>query len=557
LVDACSRSSLLRAVALSSVLVLALLAIGLVPGARPALAASFTYTVTDTTDAHAKVPIVDFTRCQSDLPDNACTLRAAFETAQAAPAASSVTINVNAGAYTLAKGPLALNRPATIGGAGASTTNVSGNDASTVLVFGPGATVTLSKLTVSHGKAATVGGGIVNVGDLTLNDVAVTDNSAAFGGGIVNGGALTVNRGAISMNHAVEVTVQEQTVGGVGGGIFTVAKSVAIDGALLAGNTAAVAAGGVLAAGGTLAAAHTTLADNSADALGGAMVTYDRAAVTIITSTFSGNTASGKDAAAGGGGGIFNVGAALHLANDTFDRNATTGHGGAIAQAVFGTRTATDMVDAQHVTAAMEGVSDTETMPLRTLLAQQTEALPSTNLDFVTISENKAPDKFGGGIALGRDSGAVTVHDTIVANNPGKNCFTPVTSAGFNLDSANDCGFAGTGDLTGQNPNLQGLAANGGPTQTMALVKGSPAVDAADPKCGVSSDQRGVTRPQGLRCDIGAFELQVQAPVPAPPVTGLAASVSGGSGLPIGALALLLLFAAVGAGLIVRRRGSA
>jgi hypothetical protein len=518
--------------------------------------------VTDTRDAHAKAPI-NVNECHADLPpDNPCTLRAAIETAQAAPAADAVTVNVNAGTYTLTEGPLALNRPATIGGAGATTTTVSGNDASTVLAFGPGATVTLSKLTVSHGKAETVpandaGGGIINIGDLTLNDVVVTDNSAAFGGGILNAGDLKVNRGAISRNHAVEIFGQIRSVGGIGGGIFTIGKTVAMDGTSLARNTAAVFAGGIEAAGGTLAAAHTTFASNSAEALGGAMVTDDRAAVTVITSTFSGNTASGEEAA--GGGGIFNVGAALHLANDTFDRNATTGHGGAIAQAVFGGRTVTDTASAeQRVTTAMEGVQDTETMPLRTLLAQQAEATPSTNLDFVTISENSAPRDFGGGIALvGRDSGAITVHDTILANNPGKNCFTPVTSAGFNLDSAKDCGFGATGDLTVANPNLQTLADNGGPTQTMALVKGSPAVDAADPKCDVSTDQRGVTRPQGLRCDIGAFELEVQTPVPAPPVTGLAAAVGGDSRLPIGGLALLILFAAVGAGVIVTRSRSA
>ena len=65
---------------------------------------------------------------------------------------------------------------------------------------------------------------------------------------------------------------------------------------------------------------------------------------------------------------------------------------------------------------------------------------------------------------------------------------------------------------------LPGLG-NGGPTQTLALLAGSPAIDAGDPACPPpASDQRGVSRPQGPRCDIGAFEVSV--PLPAPPTTG-------------------------------------
>jgi hypothetical protein len=53
------------------------------------------------------------------------------------------------------------------------------------------------------------------------------------------------------------------------------------------------------------------------------------------------------------------------------------------------------------------------------------------------------------------------------------------------------------------------LADNGGPTETMALGTGSPAIDAGDDATCESMDQRGVSRPQGAHCDIGAFEIEV------------------------------------------------
>ncbi len=93
------------------------------------------------------------------------------------------------------------------------------------------------------------------------------------------------------------------------------------------------------------------------------------------------------------------------------------------------------------------------------------------------------------------------------------------------------------------NPLLGPLANNGGPTQTHALLAGSPAIDAGNPATPGSggnaceaTDQRGYARPAGLACDIGAYEFG--AP---PPVGGIAefavdgsaqpASPGGGSGL--------------------------
>jgi predicted outer membrane repeat protein len=134
-----------------------------------------------------------------------------------------------------------------------------------------------------------------------------------------------------------------------------------------------------------------------------------------------------------------------------------------------------------------------------------------------TFSGNSAA-AHGGAIAA--NCGVVTLSNTIMAHSPtGGNCYGTITSGGNNLDSGNTCAFAARGDRINTIPRLGPLANNGGTTQTMALMAGSPAIDAgnnlicaAPPVNNV--DQRGVGRPidgneNGIViCDIGAFEAQ-------------------------------------------------
>ena len=129
-----------------------------------------------------------------------------------------------------------------------------------------------------------------------------------------------------------------------------------------------------------------------------------------------------------------------------------------------------------------------------------------------TFSGNSAGS--GGGLAI--DEGAPSsLASTIMAGNTGGNCSGAVTDRGYNLEftpfGSDSCAFvrhAVSGD-----PRLGGLRRNGGPTRTMALLAGSPAIDAI-PRgangCGtrIATDQRGVARPQGQGCDIGAFEVK-------------------------------------------------
>jgi hypothetical protein len=93
---------------------------------------------------------------------------------------------------------------------------------------------------------------------------------------------------------------------------------------------------------------------------------------------------------------------------------------------------------------------------------------------------------------------------------PSAACTAAVTSGGYNVVADTSCGLGATGDLTSTDPLLGPLADNGGPTRTMAVYEGSPAIDlvpATEALCTlVPLDQRGVARPAGGACDAGAVE---------------------------------------------------
>ena len=87
-----------------------------------------------------------------------------------------------------------------------------------------------------------------------------------------------------------------------------------------------------------------------------------------------------------------------------------------------------------------------------------------------------------------------------------RNCLGNITDGGHNLSSDASCAFTAVGSMNNTDPKLGPLADNGGPTLTMALLPGSPAIDAGSAVGAPATDQRGVPRPQGAGVDIGAFE---------------------------------------------------
>jgi hypothetical protein len=132
----------------------------------------------------------------------------------------------------------------------------------------------------------------------------------------------------------------------------------------------------------------------------------------------------------------------------------------------------------------------------------------TASLTNCTISGNK-----GYGIAT---SGGTTIYNTLVAGNGGVSDVTGAfTSLGHNLIGVGNSGSGfGSSDLVGTgaspiDPKLAPLANNGGPMPTVALLSGSPALDAGGDANAPTADERDVARPQGTHVDIGAFELQV------------------------------------------------
>lgn len=150
----------------------------------------------------------------------------------------------------------------------------------------------------------------------------------------------------------------------------------------------------------------------------------------------------------------------------------------------------------------------------------------AANLTNCTVALNTASAGFGGSGRLGTYSGSVgtngsatggihasiissLVNTLLVTNAPG-NGSGNLTALGHNVSSDSSCNFTNTGSLNNADALLGPLANNGDPTLTMALLPGSPAIDAGDNASAPPTDQRGLPRPLGRAADIGAYEYAAQ-----------------------------------------------
>lgn len=385
--------------------------------------------------------------------------------------------------------------------------------------FGRSSVLSITDSVVSGNHARQRGGGLASVlgldtiTDSTISGNTVSGDGTATGGGIYRQGELplTISNSTISGNTA------SGNLRGFGGGISNVGLILTISNSRISGNTATgsdIGIGGGIDNYGTLTVTDSTIEGNTAsgtsdNAFGGGI--FNSGSVSIAGSTILANTASGDFDVRGGGillsgGG----GSPVNITNSTISGNRVLGGNGGLYSGGGGVNINQGLVT---VTSS-------------------------------TISGNTAAGLNTGGGIFGSYSYSTTLRNTIVANNvSGGDCAHGIIDGGYNISSDASCGFSGT-SLASTDPLLGPLANNGGPTQTMLPGSGSPAIDGGGSgPCATASDQRGISRPQGTACDIGAVEVEVVTypfkgflfPVANPPktnawVAGLPVPISFGLG---------------------------
>jgi CSLREA domain-containing protein len=249
---------------------------------------------------------------------------------------------------------------------------------------------------------------------------------------------------------------------------------------------------------------NSIISGNSADN-GGGIFNKDGSTLTITNSTISGNTATGD------GGGLYSDGNLLAITDSTISGNAAAGDGGGVRNGNIMTLT-NSTISGNSATGSGGGIRNAGNLTAKNN----------------TLSGNSASVS-GGGIFSDNTFNAT---NNIIANSTsGGDCSGEIDTNVNNLLEDGTCSGNSTNFVTGD-PSLDSLANNGGSTQTFALLVGSPAIDAGDDATCTTSpvsglDQRGVARPVGAHCDIGAFEGAKD--ISAPTVTSFTATTPSSS----------------------------
>jgi hypothetical protein len=354
-------------------------------------------------------------------------------------------------------------------------------------------TLTVSKSTISSNSGANDGGGIYSGGTLTVADSTIMGNTAIdSGGGILSSGALTVSNTTFSGNvisdafgsaldasggpvRMTQCTITNNMAHTGRGAVYLNAATATLDQCTISGN--ASQSGGGLVNVGTLTVSKSTISGNTASGPGSGGGVLNNGTLTISTSTISGNS--------GWAGGLWNSGM-LAVSNSTISGNSC----GAAA-----TQTAGGIADAAQK-------SDATVTLLCCTVANNT----------VNTNSSTGSQLYSGRTATGTGKASIELRNTIVSGEGTKPNFFADTggsflSDGHNLSSDNGNRFlTGPGDLINTNPLLSPLQDNRGPAQTMALLPGSPAIDAGDNTNAPATDERGFARVVNSTIDIGAFE---------------------------------------------------
>jgi predicted outer membrane repeat protein len=254
-----------------------------------------------------------------------------------------------------------------------------------------------------------------------------------------------------------------------------------------------------------------TFSHNRGETTGGGAIFVSAGSTTITASTFSANSSTVTDTLLFGGGAIFarsppGTPNTLTITASTFDQNSSDSDGGAILT-VNSAVTIVNSTFARNSAQAGGGA----------IWDSGSEVFVTNS----TFSKNLVGSGFGGAVHVA-EAVSLSLKGSILAGKAGGNCFGAISDAGYNISDDGSCGFSGT-SRNNLDPKLDaaGPANNGGPTPTIALTVGSPAVDAipiasctdqASPPQPLATDQRGAGRPDAEdagkpACDIGAYEL--------------------------------------------------
>lgn len=492
------RSRKLGALGSGAVLASSATAAVLALGAGPAAAATL---LVDTNADGAANP----TDCTTPVAGS-CSLRDAVAAAadgDTVTFAPSVTGDIN-----LTDGHIDIATAITITGPGAAVLAVHADANERVLNEGQnlaaGELLTITGLTITGGDNSNGGGGMemdctsadTAPADLVLDSVVITGNTTnANGGGFYfyNCGDLTIRNSTISYNHA----------GNGGGGIrVTDSQDLTIVDTTIAHNTSDDDGGGLYLTGaeGTVTITNTTWDTNHAGDeeegdMGGAAVVYqnpDAQGITFANSTITGNIADFN------GGGLYLYGSDVQVLNTTVVGNTAADQTGGIHIA-SGDLTLTASLTGNNTDA---GGSDAA----------------ATDVGTQELDPSAVAAKAGKGGGSGGQDTPRPAAQQVGALDVGSATLTANVIEG--LVDPNLIFTDGGGNHLGVDPGVGALADNGGPTQTLALLPGSGAIDAAGASVpsfpGNEFDQRGTgySRLVNGALDAGAFEVQALAVVP-------------------------------------------
>jgi predicted outer membrane repeat protein len=343
------------------------------------------------------------------------------------------------------------------------------------------------------------GGGIAAEEAIVLDRSQLVDNSTSMNS--AGAGGLIADDGKIDHSGIVG-----NNAGSCGGALFPAGSPTITDSLILANESFGAGGGLCIQAGSDLRITDSDIALNVADGNGGGMLLSDVAG-TIKRTGITANDASGF------GGGVSTSRADLTIARSTIANNdatgVATGTGGGLQVSEGDVRFVNSTIAANHAAAGAGGIYAANT-------SNVTNDVGTVSLDFTTIAFNDGDfdgmgSDIGGGIVEGMKADFERIRGSLIAENTAAtdpDCAASVTSTGHNLigvASVGCTGFDRPTDLVEPTPGLGMLGSHGGPTNTILLQSGSPAINAGGNK-GPRVDQRGVARPQGSHYDIGSFE---------------------------------------------------